>query len=330
MVGLIRLGRRRLPDLSRYLFARRLARDGADGVAVLPGSDRDVRHHAGCVLAGRRPLHLQDGHALPEHARRGPAGCCSARRSPWCGGRSPSCAARCGRRRGCSTCSPLVGLVGFGVLCWYLYIIKPSGADPWLFRGGFFVCGIFTLMMIAAVTHQRSLAGPLLGNAVFLWIGTRSYGLYLYHWPIYQMMRRVAGRPLSVPQFLIGTAIACVVTELSYRLIETPVRKGHVGRWWRKLKAASDPLPEAPRRDHGGGARRRLRVRRRQPGDGRAAPERDRRSRCRRARGQRGSGGPDRVHDGPEYPAVDGVHDAGDGVDEAARRRRRRSPPWCP
>ena len=72
-------------------------------------------------------------------------------------------------------------------------------------------------MIIAAVTHQRSLAGPLLGNAVFLWIGTRSYGLYLFHWPIYQMMRRVAGRPLSVPQFLIGTAVACVVTELSYR-----------------------------------------------------------------------------------------------------------------
>ena len=147
----------------------------------------------------------------------------------------------------------LVGLVGFGALCWYLYIINPSGADPWLFRGGFFVCGIFTLMMIAAVTHQRSVAGPLLGNAVFLWIGTRSYGLYLYHWPIYQMMRRVAGRPLSLSQFLIGTAIACVVTELSYRLIETPVRKGHVGRWWRKLQSGSDPLPRrlvATRRPH--------------------------------------------------------------------------------
>ena len=45
---------------------------------------------------------------------------------------------------------------------------------------------VATVLVIAAVTHQRSATGRLLGTPLFVWIGTRSYGLYLYHWPIYQ------------------------------------------------------------------------------------------------------------------------------------------------
>ena len=57
--------------------------------------------------------------------------------------------------------------------------------------------GFATLCVIAAVTHRRSATGALLGNPVFVWIGTRSYGLYLYHWPIFQGIRRVAGNTLT-------------------------------------------------------------------------------------------------------------------------------------
>ena len=103
------------------------------------------------------------------------------------------------------------------------------------------VTDLATLLVIAAVTHRRSLAGPLLGTSVLLWIGIRSYGLYLYHWPIYQAMRGVAGRPLSVAEFVVALAISAVVTEVSFRLIETPIRRGTLGRWWRRLQAARDP-----------------------------------------------------------------------------------------
>ena len=53
----------------------------------------------------------------------------------------------------------LVGLVGLGALCWYLHIVTPEGADPWLFRGGFFVTGLATLALIAGVTHRGAWAG---------------------------------------------------------------------------------------------------------------------------------------------------------------------------
>jgi hypothetical protein len=57
-------------------------------------------------------------------------------------------------------------------------------------------------------------------------VGTRSYGLYLYHWPIYQIVRHT-GHQLTATQFVIALAIAVPLTELSYRFVERPIREGH-------------------------------------------------------------------------------------------------------
>jgi len=105
--------------------------------------------------------------------------------------------------------------------------------DPWLFRGGFFITGLATLMVIAAVTHQRAMMGRLLGNPVFNYVGTRSYGLYLYHWPIYQIIRGQAGVPMSWTQWALAMALTLPITEVSYRYIETPIRQGRLGEWLR-------------------------------------------------------------------------------------------------
>ncbi len=123
----------------------------------------------------------------------------------------------------------LVGLVALAAMCWWMYLLDSDGANGWLFRGGFFLCGIATLMMIAAVTHERAVTSRVLSIPVLLWIGTRSYGLYLYHWPIYQMIRNIAGNQLKVHEFVFAMFATAIVTEASYRYIETPIRKGTVG-----------------------------------------------------------------------------------------------------
>jgi peptidoglycan/LPS O-acetylase OafA/YrhL len=107
--------------------------------------------------------------------------------------------------------------------------------DPWLFRGGFFFTGLATLLIIAAATHSGAATGKLLGNKVFLWVGTRSYGLYLYHWPIYQIIRKSAGVLLSPWQFILAMIITVPITEASYRFIETPIRKGRLMPWLRSF-----------------------------------------------------------------------------------------------
>lgn len=123
----------------------------------------------------------------------------------------------------------VLALAGFAILAaltWWMWLVSPEGGNPWLFRGGFLLCAVATLMMISAVTHERAMTSRVLRLPVLLWIGTRSYGLYLYHWPIYQLIRNIAGKKLTVTEFVFAMVLTVIVTEVSYRFIETPIRKG--------------------------------------------------------------------------------------------------------
>jgi peptidoglycan/LPS O-acetylase OafA/YrhL len=135
----------------------------------------------------------------------------------------------------------VLALAGLGMLVFLVRNLTLSGDgvktgirfDPWLFRGGFFLTGLATLMVMAAVTHRRALMGRVLGNPIFNYVGTRSYGLYLYHWPIYQIIRGQAGVPMTRAQWVLAMVLTVPITEASYRFIETPIRQGRLGEWLR-------------------------------------------------------------------------------------------------
>ncbi|MET0458158.1 MAG: acyltransferase family protein [Ilumatobacteraceae bacterium] len=242
MVGLIRLGRRRLPAMSRWLVLAAVVVTVLMALLYYPGPIESCRAtpDAYYTIAGRC-LSKTDTLYLGTFFRSAGLLLGAAFAMVW---RPVALMRGPMRNKGrLLDVAAVLGLAGLAALCWYLHIVTVDGADPWLFRGGFFVTAVATLFVIAAVTHQRSLAGPLLGNAALLWIGTRSYGLYLFHWPIFQMIRRVSGNPMSLPQFVVGLAITVVITEASYRLLEMPIRKAHVKRWWRRLQSARDPAP---------------------------------------------------------------------------------------
>jgi peptidoglycan/LPS O-acetylase OafA/YrhL len=135
----------------------------------------------------------------------------------------------------------LVGLVVLGVMMWVTHLADPARSmltgsrfGALLFRGGLLITAVATVMVIAAITHQRAATGRLLGNPMLTWIGTRSYGMYLYHWPIYQVIRKEAGIPLTLGTFALAIAITLPITELSYRYIEMPVRQGRLSQWFRR------------------------------------------------------------------------------------------------
>ncbi len=119
-----------------------------------------------------------------------------------------------------------IGVALLGLLFWKMFLLENGKYNPVLFRGGFLLTGVVTLMIVAAATHARAATGGLLGNKVFNWAGTRSYGLYLYHWPIYQIIRKQAQIGLTVTEFVVAMVLTVVITEASYRFIETPIRKG--------------------------------------------------------------------------------------------------------
>ncbi len=126
----------------------------------------------------------------------------------------------------------LVSLAGLWMLLSKLYLLNKHDLSysPWLFRGGFFAIGLCSLGIIAAATHRKSWIGRLLGIAPLRWAGTRSYGLYLYHWPIYQILRE-SGQPLQWRQFTIAMLITVPITELSYRFVELPIRQGRLSQF---------------------------------------------------------------------------------------------------
>ncbi len=131
----------------------------------------------------------------------------------------------------------VVGFVVLAAMCWFVAFTPAQGVDPLLFRGGFFLTGLASLAIIAAVTHQRAVTGKLLALPLLVWIGTRSYGLYLYHWPIYQIIRNIAANKLAFHEFVLAMVATVIITELSYRLVETPIRQGKFGELLRRRRS---------------------------------------------------------------------------------------------
>ena len=101
----------------------------------------------------------------------------------------------------------------------------PAG-DLSVFRGGFLLVDIATLLVIAAVVHPRSDVGPILGCAPLRWIGVRSYSLYLWHYPIFCVTRPGLDVPLHGwrPGSL-RLVLSFGAADLSYRYVETPIRE---------------------------------------------------------------------------------------------------------
>ena len=137
----------------------------------------------------------------------------------------------------------VAGIAGLAYLMWVFrdVITIPEtgdvrGYDP-LFQGGFLLVGVASVAVITAAVHPHSFIGnKVLGNPVFRYLGRRSYGLYLYHWPVYQLYRKVSSNYLSLAQFVVLSLIVLALTEISYRFIEMPIRQGQFGEWWHKLR----------------------------------------------------------------------------------------------
>ena len=134
------------------------------------------------------------------------------------------------------------GLVALAFMMWRFNTVI-EGTDggtvgyDLLFRGGFFLTDIASVALIAAAVHPGSkLIARGLSNPILVWLGRRSYGFYLFHWPVFQFYRRFAGQGLTPYEFVVLVLLALALTELSYRYIETPVRQGAISRWWNEFR----------------------------------------------------------------------------------------------
>jgi hypothetical protein len=104
--------------------------------------------------------------------------------------------------------------------------------QPFVYQGGLALVALATVAVIAAVVHPSARLLPgLLERQPLSWIGLRSYGIYLWHWPVFALTRPQLDVPLQGLTLLgLRLAVTMVLVELSYRFVEMPVRGGAIGR----------------------------------------------------------------------------------------------------
>ncbi len=128
-----------------------------------------------------------------------------------------------------------IGVFGFlGILGAFLLIDE---SNPALYKIAFPLAGIFGAAIITSVVHPASRFAPILQNKVLLWIGERSYAIYLWHWVIFQVTRPnmdLAGQTWAL--YALRILIVFALADISLRYIELPVRRGVVSYWFKGLK----------------------------------------------------------------------------------------------
>jgi peptidoglycan/LPS O-acetylase OafA/YrhL len=115
----------------------------------------------------------------------------------------------------------LIAAVGLGV-AW----VKLDGQSPFLYRGGFWLTEGAVLILIAcAAQGPKSLVARAFSITPLRWAGLVSYGVYLWHWPLFVVLtrERVGLGGWGLTALRLGATFAVAV--VSYRFLEQPIRK---------------------------------------------------------------------------------------------------------
>ena len=142
-----------------------------------------------------------------------------------------------------------VGLAALGILIWANthYTLLMPDADQ-LFRGGFLITSIVTAIVIACVVTPNSNLNSILGFAPFVWVGKRSYGLYLWHWPVFQLTRERVDVDINGWElFAVRMFVTLVLVEISYQCIERPIRERRMMRELAKVKKIKELKSSFPK-----------------------------------------------------------------------------------
>ena len=126
----------------------------------------------------------------------------------------------------------VVGLVGLAAM-----VALTNGYTAFQYRGGTLLCSILTLMVIAACVQPQGMVARALAAEPLVWIGKRSYSIYLWHYPLLLLMNPVANiNDTPWWHYILQVLLVVAAAECSYRFIETPFRKGAFGRTVSELR----------------------------------------------------------------------------------------------
>jgi peptidoglycan/LPS O-acetylase OafA/YrhL len=130
----------------------------------------------------------------------------------------------------------LIGLAALAGFVWMM--LDVTEFEPWLYRYGFALAAVLCTIVVIAATRPGSVLGRTLDVAPLRWIGVRSYGIYLWHWPVFVVTRPVLDVSLSTEALLVPRLVLTVgIAALSYRFLEQPIRREGFRPWFRRVTA---------------------------------------------------------------------------------------------
>ena len=131
-----------------------------------------------------------------------------------------------------------IGVVGLlGLIATFLFI---NEKNPSLYQIAFPLAGIFGCFVIISLVHPASRFSPIISTAPFRWVGQRSYGIYIWHWVIFQVTRPsvdLTGETWAL--YLARVLLVLALADISLRWVEIPFRQGVVQNWFRGIKYRS-------------------------------------------------------------------------------------------
>lgn len=134
-----------------------------------------------------------------------------------------------------------IGVVGLlGLISTFLFIDETNAS---LYRIAFPLAGIFGCLVIISLVHPASRFAPIISTAPFRWVGQRSYGIYIWHWVIFQMTRPsvdLTGQSWAL--YLARVLLVLALADISLRWVEIPFRKGVIQNWFRGMKYRSSKV----------------------------------------------------------------------------------------
>ncbi|MBO0805873.1 MAG: hypothetical protein J2P25_22730, partial [Nocardiopsaceae bacterium] len=130
------------------------------------------------------------------------------------------------------------GLAGIAMLVWLT-----TEHTVFLYRGGMILLSLATAMTVAAAATPGSVIGRVLGCQPLRWLGVRSYGIYLWHYPIIVMAAPPLGAAFGAGRAAAVVAATVTVSAVSWWLVEEPVRRGRLPRLPRLSRATPRRRP---------------------------------------------------------------------------------------
>lgn len=113
-----------------------------------------------------------------------------------------------------------------------------EGTSAIMYRGGILLASIITMVIIAVIVHPSSILGKVFSAKPLVWIGLRSYGIYLWHYPLLLLMNprsNIAGTPWWM--YLVELAVMFACAAFSYKFVEDPIRHGSIGTFVGRVRS---------------------------------------------------------------------------------------------